>query len=341
MSFTREFTTVSASAPRKLLRGRESFRPRIAFSPYGVPLRQDSPQPNAPSHRIDDAPTNEAPEDIAVADYFRYKHILDRLLTAALMVVALPIMAIVSIAILLRDGRPIFYRQTRVGKDGRWFRIWKFRTMARDAEKTTGAVWSCDSDPRVTKLGQWLRCSHLDELPQFFNVLAGEMNLIGPRPERPEFVQELALKLPQYMLRTKVAPGITGLAQIRTGYDHCVADVGRKVTLDLEYIRAASFVSDINLLARTCSYIARHLWENKLRARRTQPKIEQLPIENRSRVEVIRWPTSSGKKVAFSVHKVVHGNSSCRIDAHHQFPIPMMPTFDTPSLLVPDIEECA
>jgi lipopolysaccharide/colanic/teichoic acid biosynthesis glycosyltransferase len=116
-----------------------------------------------------------------VAAYFNYKPWIDRVITAMLMILALPVMVVVGLAILVRDGRPILYCQTRVGKAGRLFRIWKFRTMQRDAESQTGAVWSCVSDPRVTRLGWWLRSSHLDELPQLFNVLTGDMNLIGPR----------------------------------------------------------------------------------------------------------------------------------------------------------------
>ena len=114
-------------------------------------------------------------------------------------------------------------------------------------------------DPRITPLGRWLRCSHLDELPQFFNILAGEMNLVGPRPERPEFVHELSRKLPDYMQRTVVRPGITGLAQLRLGYDHSVADVQKKVKLDLQYIRSASLTQDVRLLAHTLPYVAKQL----------------------------------------------------------------------------------
>ena len=187
------------------------------------------------------------------------KSAVDRMITAILMVVALPLMLLVGLAILILDGRPIFYRQTRVGKNGRAFRIWKFRTMCRNAENATGAVWSSATDPRVTPLGRWLRCSHLDELPQFFNVLAGDMNLIGPRPERPEFVRELARKLPCYRERLKVRPGITGLAQLHLGYDQSLADVQRKVMLDLEYIRTMSAIQDAKILATTIPHIARQL----------------------------------------------------------------------------------
>lgn len=193
------------------------------------------------------------------AGYFAVKPLIDRLITLMLMVVALPIMIVVGLAIAVIDGRPVFYRQTRVGKNGRIFRIWKFRTMCQDAENGTGAVWSSEGDPRVTPLGRWLRCSHLDELPQFFNVLLGDMNLIGPRPERPEFVRELLVELPRYAERLAVRPGITGLAQLRFGYDQSLADVRRKALLDSKYVRMASIVLDVTILLGTIPYVARQV----------------------------------------------------------------------------------
>ncbi len=210
-------------------------------------------------------------DDVALSDhglslvetassYFRIKAVVDRLITVALMAPALPLMLFISLAILLLDGRPIFYRQLRVGKDGCDFWIWKFRTMRRNAEMLTGAVWSNHADARVTPLGRWLRCSHLDELPQFLNILAGDMSLIGPRPERPEFALELARELPDYMKRTSVRPGITGLAQLKLGYDHSVADVRKKLKLDLRYIRTATFSDDVWLLVCTLPYIAKQLF---------------------------------------------------------------------------------
>jgi lipopolysaccharide/colanic/teichoic acid biosynthesis glycosyltransferase len=207
----------------------------------------------------DDENDRPAPRETRRAGYFRIKSAVDRLITAILTVIALPVMLLVAAAILLLDGRPVFYRQIRMGKHGREFWIWKFRTMRPDAESSTGAVWSSTSDPRITPLGRWLRCSHLDELPQFFNILAGDMNLVGPRPERPEFVNELARELPDYTQRTVVRPGITGLAQLRLGYDHSVSDVQKKVKLDLQYIRSASFSQDVRLLAHTLPYVVKQL----------------------------------------------------------------------------------
>ncbi len=236
---------------------------QAARQPKRVPLRVAT---HSDITRFDVAErAEETSTEVVPAPYFEVKPMVDWAITAALLIVALPIMALVGLAVLLCDGRPVFYRQTRVGKHGRLFRIWKFRTMQPDAERRTGAVWSCRADPRVTTLGLWLRSAHLDELPQLFNVLAGDMNLIGPRPERPEFVRELEQQLPWYSQRIKVAPGITGLAQIRTGYDHCVADVSKKVEIDLEYLRSASFWADMLLLAQTCVYIMRHVWETRIR----------------------------------------------------------------------------
>ena len=211
------------------------------------------------------------------ARYFKWKTFVDQSITAALMVIALPLMLIVALAILVCDGHPVFFRQVRVGKNGRLFRIWKFRTMQRNAERQTGAVWSSVTDPRVTRLGRWLRCSHLDELPQFLNVLTGDMNLVGPRPERPEFVMQLASELPDYVKRSQVRPGITGLAQLHLGYDQSVAGIPRKVACDLHYIRTASFLRDFTLLSSTLPHIARQLYHKWLNDRRFQTSAAARP----------------------------------------------------------------
>ncbi|WP_182864786.1 sugar transferase [Rhodopirellula sp. JC639] len=212
--------------------------------------------PNAPNATSLDA----ALESPAVpTHYFRVKTILEFVTTTLLMSLAIPIMALVAFAILVCDGRPIFYRQVRVGKNGKNFRIWKFRTMRTGAEKQTGPVWSSPHDSRVTRLGRWLRCCHLDELPQFINVLAGDMSLVGPRPERPEFVSTLAEEVPGYLQRTRVRPGITGLAQLKLGYDESIVGIPDKVACDLHYIRTASLVQDLKLLLSTLPYIAGQL----------------------------------------------------------------------------------
>jgi lipopolysaccharide/colanic/teichoic acid biosynthesis glycosyltransferase len=203
------------------------------------------------------------------ARYFLVKSAVDRVITALLMVVALPLMVVIGVAIVLFDGWPVLYRQTRVGRHGHVFRLWKFRTMCRDAESETGVVWSSDSDPRVTALGRWLRCSHLDELPQFINVLVGDMNLIGPRPERPEFVRELVVELPRYAERLGVRPGITGLAQLRFGYDQSLSDVKRKALLDSQYVRIANVFLDAQILLFTIPCVARQVFRKWRTGQRT------------------------------------------------------------------------
>ncbi len=187
--------------------------------------------------------------------YFRIKPVVETFLTLLLLLLVLPLLALVSMLILVLDGRPIFYRQVRVGKNHRHFLIWKFRTMLRDAEKGIGPVWSTQKDARVTKLGRWLRATHMDELPQVLNIVVGHMHLVGPRPERPEFVVNLIRDIPGYDRRHAVRPGITGLAQVKQGYDSCVGDVVKKVALDVAYIETASLMQDLKILFLTIPYI--------------------------------------------------------------------------------------
>ena len=151
-----------------------------------------------------------------------------------------PILPFIALAIKLTSTGPVFYHQLRVGKSTpaqmELFYIIKFRTMYQDAETRTGAVWATKNDPRITPIGRFLRKTRLDEIPQLFNVLRGEMSLIGPRPERPTFYNELETAIPYFADRTYgVMPGITGLAQVNQGYDTCIDDVRRKVGFDHSY----------------------------------------------------------------------------------------------------------
>jgi len=167
------------------------------------------------------------------------------------LVVTSPLMLLIAAAVKLTSPGPVFYRQTRVGWRGRNFTLYKFRSMRADAEAATGAVWATKDDPRVTPVGRWLRRLRLDELPQFFNVLRGEMSLVGPRPERPEFVASLAEQIPYYRQRLAVRPGITGWAQINHEYGDSVEDAARKLEYDLYYIKNLSPALDAYIILQT------------------------------------------------------------------------------------------
>ena len=162
--------------------------------------------------------------------------------------------ALAALLIKLTSRGPAFYTQTRVGQEGRLFKIYKLRTMVHECEALTGARWSLPGDPRVTAVGRLLRVSHLDELPQLLNVLRGEMSLIGPRPERPEFVPELERALPGYWQRLTVRPGVTGLAQVQLPPDSDVTSVRRKLAHDLYYIERLGPGLDLRILFCTALY---------------------------------------------------------------------------------------
>jgi len=165
--------------------------------------------------------------------------------------VTLPIMLVVAIAVKISSPGPILFRQTRVGRNNVPFTLYKFRSMRQDAEADTGAVWATENDPRVTPVGRWLRLLRFDELPQFINVLRGEMSIVGPRPERPEFVKTLTEKIPYYRQRHCVKPGITGLAQISHKYSGTLEDTITKLEYDLYYIKNLSPALDGYIIFHT------------------------------------------------------------------------------------------
>ena len=169
--------------------------------------------------------------------------------TLLLVAGAIP-MLVAAVAVVIDTGWPAFYRQLRVGQDGHLFRIVKLRTMRQDAEKG-GPQWSPEADPRVTRIGALLRRTHLDELPNALSVLRGDMSLVGPRPERPEFVSMLEQQVPLYRARLSVKPGLTGWAQVRCPYGHSVADAAMKLEYDLYYIRHQSLSLNANILLLT------------------------------------------------------------------------------------------
>ncbi|MBN1588461.1 MAG: sugar transferase [Pirellulales bacterium] len=180
--------------------------------------------------------------------YFGFRSVADRLFAVVLLVPGLPLIFLLGLIVRLTSRGPAIHSQSRVGKEGRPFRIYKIRTMIDNAEKKTGVVWTKPNDPRITHIGAVLRKLHLDELPQLFNVLRGDMSLIGPRPERPEFVEVLSQEIPDYLNRLAVRPGITGLAQVHLPPDTDLQSVRRKLTLDLEYIDQAGPFLDLRLL---------------------------------------------------------------------------------------------
>ena len=179
------------------------------------------------------------------------KRLMDIAVSWIVLAVGLPAWIAIFVLIRLTSPGPSIYRQKRVGQYGRPFTIYKFRTMHADAEAHSGPVWAQENDPRYTPIGRWLRRTRLDEIPQFWNVLKGDMSLVGPRPERPFFVEKLSEEIPLYNRRHRVKPGITGWAQVKWRYDTSLEDVRQKVKYDLFYIENVNLRMDFKILFRT------------------------------------------------------------------------------------------
>jgi lipopolysaccharide/colanic/teichoic acid biosynthesis glycosyltransferase len=187
------------------------------------------------------------------------------------LIVAAPVMLVVAVLVKLTSPGPVFYTQTRIGLctrtstggnfrrrqdlGGKPFTIFKFRTMRVAEPGRAAEVWASQSDPRITPIGAFLRKTRLDELPQLFNVLRGDMNIVGPRPEQPSIFQDLRAQIPQYAARQQVRPGITGQAQITLHYDTCLDDVRKKVEADLEYIGKQSLLEDLRIMTLTAPVV--------------------------------------------------------------------------------------
>jgi lipopolysaccharide/colanic/teichoic acid biosynthesis glycosyltransferase len=214
------------------------------------------------------APTVEFPRRASRRDdRLTAQRAMNLVLGVAALVLGFPVLAAIAILIKLDSHGPVLYRQERVGLDrrtawshdgrrvqdlgGKLFTIYKFRTMDVDAERETGAVWATEVDPRVTRVGRFLRRYRLDELPQLLNVVRGEMNIVGPRPERPTIFADLREAIPEYPLRQRAKPGITGLAQINHHYDRTVDDVRTKLRYDLDYVRRQSLLVDVTIMVMT------------------------------------------------------------------------------------------
>lgn len=198
-----------------------------------------------PSQLIFSTELGPRPQSVALQAIYSW------VLGAAGLLIALPVMAVVAVLVKLTSPGPVLFRQRRVGLNGAVFTVFKFRSMFNNAEARTGAVWATRDDPRITPLGKWLRRLRLDELPQLFNVVRGEMSIVGPRPERPEFVEILQEKIPYYAQRNCVKPGITGWAQINYKYGDTVEDSLMKFEFDLYYIKNLAVSLDLYIIFNT------------------------------------------------------------------------------------------
>lgn len=183
--------------------------------------------------------------------YPAVKRIFEILFSLLLLVVTLPVLLVTAIAIKLESPGSVFYKQERVGKNGKLFNVWKLRSMRTDAEKN-GPQWASKNDTRVTRVGSFIRKTRIDELPQLFNILSGDMSLIGPRPERPMFTEQFDKEIPGFKNRLLVKPGLTGWAQVNGGYEMTPAE---KLDLDMYYIQKQSFALDTKIFFRTIKVV--------------------------------------------------------------------------------------
>jgi sugar transferase (PEP-CTERM system associated) len=216
-----------------------------AADTYEVAMRRVCSRKIQPSQLIFSSMLGPRPHAIAIQNFYSI------LIGVLGLIVFSPFMLLTAIAVKLSSPGPVLYRQPRVGTNGHVFTLYKFRSMYADAEANTGAVWACVGDPRVTPVGRWLRRLRLDELPQFWNVVKGDMAIVGPRPERPEFVELLAQQIPYYRQRLAVKPGITGWAQINHKYGDTELDAMIKLEYDLYYIKNVAPALDFYIIFHT------------------------------------------------------------------------------------------
>jgi lipopolysaccharide/colanic/teichoic acid biosynthesis glycosyltransferase len=226
---------------RTAIRNEPVIRPKTIYKPAG---RDGAYLPA--SAELHHAPSLARPDS-----YVRLKRVLDVAIAAGLLVAMTPILLIAALLVRLTSNGPAIYVQTRLGRRGLPFRIFKLRTMYDNCESLTGPRWAVPGDPRVTPLGAILRATHFDELPQLWNVIRGDMSLIGPRPERPEIIEQLEKDMPDYGDRHVVRPGITGLAQIQLPPDTDVANVADKLVLDKAYIHHLGPRLDLQIIVCT------------------------------------------------------------------------------------------
>jgi lipopolysaccharide/colanic/teichoic acid biosynthesis glycosyltransferase len=228
-------------------------------------VRRDDPQTNPKSESRNSKPLAHSlaiPDfEFRISDfppnrYLAIRSVLEFVGATLLLVITSPLILLAVVLVKLTSRGPGIYSQVRLGRLGKPYRIYKIRTMAHECEKHSGARWSTSHDPRVTPIGRLLRRTHLDELPQLWNVIRGDMSLIGPRPERPEFVPALQQAIPHYGDRLLVRPGVTGLAQVQLPADTDMESVRRKLAYDLYYVRQTSFWLDMRILCCTAFKVA-------------------------------------------------------------------------------------
>lgn len=222
-------------------------KPQSGTNPLGRVLRSCGRSSAGILELRDTAAGNQA-ESLAASPAQRF---FDVVIACGLLLISTPLLIGIALLTRITSAGPVFYCQDRVGRGGTTFRIFKFRTMRVDAEARSGAVWATQHDPRVTPVGRFLRQYRLDEIPQLLNVLRGEMNIVGPRPERPTIFAELREHITEYPLRQRAKPGITGLAQIHHHYDRSMDDVRTKVRFDLEYIQRRGLREDLRIMFLT------------------------------------------------------------------------------------------
>jgi exopolysaccharide biosynthesis polyprenyl glycosylphosphotransferase len=239
--------TTSANEIQKILEYCGDVRVNI----YMVPSLMDVISGHFKTHQLFGVPLMVLLQDHMPAWEAQIKRLMDIVVSALVLIFSAPIYLAVAIVIRATSEGPAVYRQVRVGRNGKTYTMLKFRSMYIDAEKRSGPQWATKNDPRITPVGRFIRKTRLDEIPQFFNVLKGEMSLVGPRPERPFFVEQLKKEIPWYVRRIKMKPGITGWAQVKHKYDETIEDVKQKVLYDLYYFENMSLALDIKIMLRT------------------------------------------------------------------------------------------
>ncbi|MDR0307234.1 MAG: sugar transferase [Chitinispirillales bacterium] len=218
---------------------------------YMVPSLMDVISGHQKTHQLFGVPLMVLLQDHMPGWEAQVKRIIDIAVSFLVLLLGAPVWLAVGGLIRLTSAGPAIYKQERVGRNGKNYTMYKFRSMYSDAESRSGPQWASENDPRITPIGRFIRKTRLDEIPQFINVLKGEMSLVGPRPERPFFVEQLKQEIPWYVRRIKMKPGITGWAQVKHKYDSSIEDVKQKVLYDLYYFENMSLSLDLKILVRT------------------------------------------------------------------------------------------